>query len=262
MNVRVILFFAVCTFAGIFFHSYVFRCFFFVEKLVRSYVFRSRNTTSYLFSMTEKQQQKPLRILALGDSLTEGYYDYGRRYHPYATHLTHLFESANIPVKIDQLGRSGERVVPNMVNRLRYLLKQNASYDWIIILGGTNDLGGEVSADKIFGEGLKPMYEMCLNQTQAKINLAAMTVIENGYDSPTNDSDKDRQTLNRMIRDYIAKINDQDRVCLVDLDKGIPYHSKSDDNERKRIWDDDVHLTPAGYDRMATLVFDAIKSKL
>jgi lysophospholipase L1-like esterase len=65
-----------------------------------------------------------------------------------------------------------------------------------------------------------------------------------------------------MIRDYVANINDQDQVCLVDLDKGIPYHSVSNDEERQRIWDDGLHLTPAGYDRMATLVFDAIKSKL
>jgi lysophospholipase L1-like esterase len=65
-----------------------------------------------------------------------------------------------------------------------------------------------------------------------------------------------------MIRDYVAKIKDQDRVCLVDLDKGISYHSASNNEERKLLWNDTIHLTPAGYDRIATLVFDAIKSKL
>lgn len=210
----------------------------------------------------DQGEQKPLRILALGDSLTAGYYKYGRAYHPYSTHLKYLFESANISVKIDEQGVSGERVVPTMVNRLRNLLKSDAFYDWIIILGGTNDLGSGVSAEKIFQEGLKPMYDMCLNYTQKKIKLATMTVIEAAFASPTHKIYKDRQELNAMIRDYVAKINDQDQVCLVDLDKGIPYHSISNDEERQRIWDDGLHLTPAGYDRMATLVFDAIKSKL
>jgi lysophospholipase L1-like esterase len=211
--------------------------------------------------MAKQQQQQSLRILAIGDSLTAGYYNYGLAHHPYAIHLTDLFKSANILVNIDQRGVSGERVVPTMIKRLRSLLNKDASYDWIIILGGTNDLGSGISAEKIFKEGLEPMYEMCLNHKQAKTKLAVMTVIENAFNSPTNNADKNRQTLNTMIRDYVAKNNNQDRICLVDLDKGIPYHGVNND-EQKQIWDDGLHLTPAGYDRMATLVFDAIKSKL
>lgn len=210
--------------------------------------------------MAEKQQ--PLRILALGDSLTAGYYNHGWGHRPYATHLKDLFESANISVDIDQRGVSGERVVPNMVDRLRNFLKNEPLYDWIIILGGTNDLADEVLGDKIFKQGLEPMYELCLNHAPTKTKLVAMTVIENSYDIPTNNDDKDRQVLNSMIRDYVAQTNDQERICLVDLDKGIPYHSASNDEERKQIWDDGVHLTPAGYDRMAVLIFDAIKNKL
>jgi lysophospholipase L1-like esterase len=211
--------------------------------------------------MAETQQQ-PLRILALGDSLTEGYYDHGRAYHPYATHLSDLFSSAKIPVKIDQKGVSGERVLPTMVDRLDRLLKKDASYNWIVILGGTNDLCDDVSAETIFKEGLEPMYERCLNYTQATIKLAVMTVAENSVDLPTGDDDKERQALNRMIRDYVAKSNNQDRVCLVDLDKGIPYHSVSSDKERQEIWDDTDHFTAAGYDLMATIVFNTIKDRL
>jgi lysophospholipase L1-like esterase len=179
-----------------------------------------------LLLMAETQQQ-PLRILALGDSLTEGYYDHGRAYHPYATHLSDLFSSAKIPVKIDQ-----------------------------------NDLCDDISAETIFKEGLEPMYERCLNYTQATIKLAVMTVAENSIDLPTGDDDKERQALNRMIRDYVAKSNNQDRVCLVDLDKGIPYHSVSSDKERQEIWDDTDHFTAAGYDLMATIVFNTIKDRL
>jgi lysophospholipase L1-like esterase len=203
--------------------------------------------------------QQPLRILALGDSLTAGFY--GGAYYPYAIPLAALFKSAKISAKIDQLGVCGEHVVPTMVNRLRSILETNTSYDWIIILGGTNDLGSEVLAEKIFKEGLEPMYEMCLNHAKAKIKLAAMTVIEISSHPPTGNKDKNRQALNTMIRNYVAKTNKRHRICLVDLDKGIPYHRVINDEERKRIWDDGIHLKPAGYDRMAKLVFDAIKSK-
>jgi lysophospholipase L1-like esterase len=42
-----------------------------------------------------------------------------------------------------------------------------------------------------------------------------------------------------------------------DLNKAIPYHSLTDD-ERKRYWDDGLHLTPAGYDWMGGHVGDAL----
>ncbi|UJR37370.1 hypothetical protein I4U23_030078 [Adineta vaga] len=220
--------------------------------------------SSILFYMAGNQPQKaPISILAIGDSLTEGYYKYGRAFHPYAKRLTELFESANIPVTIKQQGISGERVVPTMVNRLRRLLNTSAAYDWVIILGGTNDLAdSSKTAEKIFNNGLQPMYDMCLNNTQTKTKLAVMTVIENAIFSPVDANDAARQALNNMIRDYVTKSNEQDRIVLVDLDKGIPYHSLNSDKERDEIWDDSIHLTPAGYDRIATLVFDAIQSKL
>ncbi|CAF4350183.1 unnamed protein product, partial [Adineta steineri] len=143
-------------------------------------------------------------------------------------------------------GVSGERVVPTMVDRLH---------------SGTNDLADSVLAENIFKNGLEPMYAMCLNQPQMKTKLVVMTVIENAYDSPSHHDDKERQILNDMIRNYVTNTDKPDRVFLVDLDKSIPFHSMNND-ERLQIWDDCVHLTSAGYDRMATLVFNVIKNKL
>ena len=211
----------------------------------------------------QQQQRTPISILAIGDSLTAGYYKYGRAFHPYAKHLTELFDHANIPVNIQQKGVSGERVVPTMIDRLRRLLSNSTSYDWIIILGGTNDLAdSSKNAEIIFQKGLQPMYELCLNHAQKKTKLVVMTVIENTYFSSEHAGDKDRQNLNNMIRNYVANSSEKDRIVLVDLDKGIPYHSLTSEKERKEVYDDVVHLTPVGYDRMATLIFDAIKDKL
>ena len=208
------------------------------------------------------RRQKPLYILALGDSLTEGDYNHGQSHHPYAIHLKYLFESVNISVRINEQGVGGERVVPSMVQRLRSLLSKDAVYDWIIILGGTNDLGQGMSAEEIFQQGLKPMYEICLNYTQSKTKLIVMTVIENANNLLTEAKDKNRQSLNKMIRDYVANAEDKKRICLVDLDIGIPYYALKSTRERQRIWSDAIHLTPFGYDRMATLIFQAIKNRL
>ncbi len=158
---------------------------------------------------------------------------------------------------------SGERVVPTIVQRLETLLfkTKHRHYDWIIILGGTNDVGCGSSAETMFNEGLKPMYDMVMNYRERKTKLIVMTIIENGYFSPEDDRDKDRQQLNEMIRHYVVSSKDQERVYLVDLDKAIRYHNINDLNEREIIWDDKIHLKPDGYDRMALLIFETIKNK-
>jgi lysophospholipase L1-like esterase len=205
--------------------------------------------------------QSPLRFLAMGDSLTAGYYQSGLNHHPYSINLIKLFSSSNIPLIVDQQGISGERVVISMARRLENLLVKS-NYDWVIILGGTNDLGYGVSAQHIFNEGLKLMYDMVLNNKNKKTKLAVMTVIENGYCTPEDIHDQPRQNLNKMIKNYVENYEDQNRICLIDLDKYIPYHSIKDINQRNIIWDDLIHLTPDGYDQMAYFIFQEIYKKI
>lgn len=212
--------------------------------------------------MCAAKQQQPLRIFAFGDSLTAGCYRYGQAYHPYAINLTRLLESANIPTKIDQQGKNGEFAVQVMPNRLRDHLAKSPSYDWIILLGGTNDIIHRTPAEKIFREGLQPMYEMCLNHGDGRAKLVILTTPELEFNKLGTANDKERQALNTMIRDYVARNNQQNRLFLVDLDKCIPYHSMTNIEERKTIWDEGIHFNPAGYDRMATYIFDVIKTNL
>jgi lysophospholipase L1-like esterase len=208
--------------------------------------------------------RSPLRFLAVGDSLTAGFCSSGSSYHPYLIHLADLFSSSKIPVVIDGQGKIGERVVPTMVKRLKTLLfkDNNSFYDWVIILGGTNDSVNRTSAEMIFNQGLKLMYDMVLQQTNGKTKLAVMTVIENGYYSPEHTDDTERHILNGLIRNYVENCEDQDRICLIDLDKYIPYHSFQDINQQNAIWDDFIHLTPKGYDQMANCIFEQISNKI
>ena len=209
-----------------------------------------------------ESRARTFNFLAIGDSLTAGYYNYGRAFHPYSTLLGSLLDTINVHALIDEKGVSGELVVPTMANRLANILNTSVNYDWVIILGGTNDLAGTITAEKLFNEGLKPMYEMCLNYSKRKLKLAAMTVIQNAFYAPSHVQDQTRQQLNNLIRNYVVTSPYQDRIVLVDLDRGIPYHSMTSDEERKLVWDDGLHLTPTGYDRMAVLIFDTIKNKL
>ena len=202
----------------------------------------------------------PVRILAIGDSLTAGYYNSGLNFHPYSLLLTSLFSSIGVAVQFDEKGISGEQVVPWMRQRLERILEETApsTYDWTLILGGTNDLGWRRPAEHIFQDGLKLMYDRVL---QTRSQLVIMTVMEMEYEKPGTRGDKRREDLNDFIRGYAQKHAEKDRILLVDLAQEIPYHRLTDPQERNILWDDGVHLTPAGYDQMAQAIFRTVKQK-
>lgn len=49
-------------------------------------------------------------------------------------------------LEVEEQGESGERVLFNMKHRLQRTLDEHADaarhYDWVLLLGGINDLGG------------------------------------------------------------------------------------------------------------------------
>lgn len=103
---------------------------------------------------------------------------------------------------------------------------------------------------------------MILHRTPINAKLLVMTLFQIGSYAPSHKIDKKRVALNDMIRNYVIHHDTPERVCLGDLDKVFQYHSVSDINERDLIWNDEVHLTPTGYDQMATVIFEAMKGKL
>ena len=100
---------------------------------------------------------KSLRILCFGDSLTAGYTKYGSEHYPYADHLRvglqHMLSSSDIEVEV--AGLSGDQVRGQYLNRIRRKcpITKERRYDWIIIMGGTNDLGWNQQPERIY-EGL------------------------------------------------------------------------------------------------------------
>lgn len=69
-------------------------------------------------------------------------------------------------------------------------------YDWIVILGGTNDLGFGLKPDVIFA-GLKKIYEIARDHGA---NVLAITIPECAVINKSLDGRRDE--LNTLIKDY------------------------------------------------------------
>ena len=116
---------------------------------------------------------------------------------------------------------------------------------WVVILGGTNDLGWNLRPAEIL-RSLTAMYERA---AEAGIRVAAVTVPSiRGFD----DHIPRRHELNALIADYCARKN----LPCVDLFAAtaepvthrlaVPYSN------------DGLHLTTAGYELLARLLYEQV----
>ncbi|OCL12829.1 SGNH hydrolase [Glonium stellatum] len=224
-----------------------------------------------------------VRILAFGNSLTEGYTDFGTRFHPYAIELQNKLSQlvSDFKVTVDVDGKSGDRVLPSLqgifFQRIQSscpIHKQNSpKYDLVIILGGTNDLAflinDPVGPSQIF-EGLKACYDHVL---QSGTSLLCLTIPERSIDTRTSELAKKareaRLELNEKITEFVklsqgtkeaetGVTDDQiggsthaGRVFLMDLAAIVPFppDQKEDEQFESQIWSPDgLHMSSHGYD--------------
>ena len=134
------------------------------------------------------------RILCFGDSLTEGYtFQESGEFHPYSTELHKLLaEHCQGTVVVHTAGVSGETVVPSMSGRLDKLLKQEGQpYDWVIILGGTNDLGTGRTA-----EGLLP-HLLALHDRAKEAGSRTLALAIPQFINELNPGNENREVIRR-----------------------------------------------------------------
>jgi lysophospholipase L1-like esterase len=216
--------------------------------------------------MSESQQT--IRILAFGDSLTEGYSATTRGgliFHPYTLELKHLLQSKfpSMRIEIVNAGVSGEMAVA-MPKRLAATLKQFKDYDLAIFLGGTNDIG-----QAAFGLRNKSADDVG-NETGAAIAVAMETMVAavsaNGTDAicmstPVHGGETVGEKLKfghskiarSVLRDRLIALAAKDAsttTSFFDLGEAIPYGVPD------APFCDYLHFTPKGYDLMGAKLFE------
>ncbi|KAL9943150.1 hypothetical protein ACHAQF_002156 [Verticillium nonalfalfae] len=194
--------------------------------------------------------KRPLRIFCFGDSLTAGYSGFGSSYTPYSevleTKLAAAFPDAD--VRVHENGMPGDIVSAEAFNRrLRAELDEaKMPYDWVLILGGTNDIAYKIAPETIV-DNLKESYRIALDKGS---KVLALTVPQTHARARwVVDA---RRAVNEGIMAY-----DDPKSYAFDLASAIPYFALPPP-KRTLYWDDGVHLTPSGYEWMGGHVADAL----
>ena len=163
-------------------------------------------------------------------------------------------------------------------------------YDIVCVMGGTNDLASAHSLQdvrRIFSN-LEVMYKDVYRHNR-EATLVAITVPQ----SFVKDEEylKRRWALNEMIKGYngsqasssvsawggnsplapgspffrqgglrgsSSSNGKPQRVIRVDLEKAIPYYD-ANGNKDDKLWDDGLHFTVAGYNKVGEIVYEGIK---
>ncbi|XP_066926349.1 uncharacterized protein [Clytia hemisphaerica] len=208
-----------------------------------------------------------IKILAFGDSITEGMVNYGDEpFAPYTTKLEELLNSnSNDNGKsyfVVNEGISGECVHGEMTFRLPYALHAHSAYlKLVIILGGTNDLM-KVDCDKKVNLTAEIIH---LHQMahQKGYKTVVVTIPQTGLTESAHliTSFGTFQRLwhitNARLRNY-AKENSH-LTILCDLAKEFPMSSLKS-NHLENYWSDDLHPSAKGYEKIAELLYQTIAS--
>lgn len=117
-------------------------------------------------------------------------------------------------------------------------------FDWIIFLGGTNDIGYGLSPQSIY-DSLEDCTAIPLSSPSPP-QILILTVPECGVKN--QNLDRRRNAFNALIRS-----DARERVWVLDLWEKVKYHEMPEE-DRDEIWDDGLHFTPMGYERIGMLV--------
>jgi acyl-CoA thioesterase-1 len=208
----------------------------------------------------ETMETRPL-VLCFGDSLTAGYQTPSRHnptglQTPYGRFLEELLEGR---VRIVISGICGE-TTGEMVLRFRAdVLERRPHY--VVMLGGTNDLGWNASPHEIM-RNLVKMYELA-----RAAGIVPIPVTVPSLRAPDAETEEEasrwlgnhiakRQLLNGLIQDYARS---KDLHCL-DL-----FTATADTDSLQlcpEYSNDGLHLTTEGYRRFAGLLYERIFSTL
>eukprot|EP01091_Cochliopodium_minus_P009530 TRINITY_DN2365_c0_g1_i2.p1 TRINITY_DN2365_c0_g1~~TRINITY_DN2365_c0_g1_i2.p1 ORF type:complete len:215 (+),score=73.29 TRINITY_DN2365_c0_g1_i2:128-772(+) len=192
-------------------------------------------------------------IIALGASLTWGYYKNGLKQHPYSWLLEKLLkeEKKDEGYRVVEYGLSGEKT-GQMKERIK-MFKESEDLVGFIILGGSNDLGSILTSEEI-AENLKEMLHYVIFTLKKKCVIVSLP--DNEFVNKFPLYDEKRVNINLLSSKYCGENPSLSRY--VDVTKVINMKNKTKE-EKEEMWDDHIHLTPFGYDELAKEIFKQTK---
>ena len=206
--------------------------------------------------------QKTLVFVAFGDSLTVGFqyptpFSLWIEETPYTDFLQakaedllrNLGQLDSFAVRFFNKGVNGD-LTSNMLLRFNHdVIGLKPKPNYVIILGGCNDIGWEVPTEEIFNN-LKNMYAHARDQAIEPIACTVPSVLGlDPYIPP-------RLELNSMLREYCV----QNDLTCVDL-----FKATSDPNTNRlteKFSNDGLHLTTEGYQKIAGTIYSEAIEKI
>lgn len=193
-------------------------------------------------------------ILAFGDSLTKGYYLNGYKYHPYSIKLNQLLKENNFNYEAIPSGINGE-TTDKMIDRIEYLLADNSKikFNIVIIYAGANDMHFRSAVE--IAKNIISIHKLVI---ESGLKSILVTLPENEVDDIYKWYGEKRVEINEILKKEIKNLPN---ILLCDLDQELKY-SKMKKDEKKLIWDDNIHYTPEGYNLLGNIIFKSLNNFL
>ncbi len=199
-----------------------------------------------------RNENKSIRIVAIGNSLTAGLTmdsdtPYSFKFAPYTEYLKKIsidflkFKKAKIRIYIMNKGMCGDCTSDMLIRFDRDVVKKEP--DYVIILGGTNDLGWGENPINVF-DNLKKLYQRAESNNINPVACTIPSILGLDYLIPP------RLELNELIKGEAEKR----KMAFLDL------FGATVDIKTNRLCDkyssDGLHLSPEGYKKFGEIIFD------
>eukprot|EP01060_Flectonema_neradi_P025299 TRINITY_DN34115_c0_g1_i1.p1 TRINITY_DN34115_c0_g1~~TRINITY_DN34115_c0_g1_i1.p1 ORF type:complete len:206 (+),score=45.79 TRINITY_DN34115_c0_g1_i1:50-619(+) len=187
-----------------------------------------------------------MKILCVGDSLTQGWYKGGFAQAPYSEYV----EQNMNKVDVVTLGYPGANTTRVLMNMMEVLGGDVSDYDAAVVLSGTNDISQceddpSSTANKVLTR-LQKIYSTFLDKNK---KLVVVTVPPFADHDPEYILTKCRNIVNDGIRSFASENN----LLLAE------FHDAILSEDSNTFYDDNVHMSPVGYELLGKLVVEQLK---
>lgn len=202
--------------------------------------------------MADAVKSKDLRVLAFGDSITEGWINTQQTKHPYTWRLEpmlrNLLEPKGIHVSVTNggVGSAGvlDRLNDAFLEDLRAARDAGRPYHYVVFLAGINDiLLQHRSADEIIGR-MKDLWAAAAKDGSTVVVIPTLPTFVKAGEPVRRDLVK---SIKAAVRD--ANGAGDKSLHLLDLERKFDWY-RMEPSERGKVFDDGVHLTDFGYQQM------------